>query len=144
MFGQSLGQGLGVGQIDFVEGRPAIDGLAVSAVEIIDHHDAVPGLDQLFHGVRADIARPAGDHDVHEFSFVSVQCTISSGGGVPCQPLADTGTGPCLRPRRREADTRQLAEKWTSPCRAVNGLPKTGIARTSQYAILRRNPGISP
>ena len=46
--------------------RPAGDGPAVAAVEIIDDEDTVAGLDQLFDGVGADIARPARDHDVHE------------------------------------------------------------------------------
>ena len=37
----------------------------MAAVEIIDGHDAVSGVEQLFDGVRADIAGPAGDQDVH-------------------------------------------------------------------------------
>ena len=45
----------------------------MSAKEIIDGHDAVSGVEQLFDGVGADIARPAGNQNIHRFFFREVQ-----------------------------------------------------------------------
>jgi len=42
---------LGVGQIKLTEGRTAVDRLAVSPIEVIDHHNAASRVEQLFHGM---------------------------------------------------------------------------------------------
>ena len=47
-----------------------MDRLAVAAKEVIDRHDAMSGLEQHFHGVRADIARPPGNHHIHVFQLL--------------------------------------------------------------------------
>jgi hypothetical protein len=43
-----------------------VDGLAVAAIEIIDRHDKMSGFQQQFHRMRADVARPPGDHNIHD------------------------------------------------------------------------------
>ena len=33
--------------------------------EVIEHHDIVPGVEQLFHADRADVAGTSGDENLH-------------------------------------------------------------------------------
>ncbi len=73
---QDVGQGVGLGQVDFVEARPAVDGLPMSAEEVIDGHGAAAALDQQLYGVRADVSGPAGNQDVHGFSLFNCCFTI--------------------------------------------------------------------
>jgi len=64
---EHAGQARGIAQRDLVEGGAGVDRLTMAAHEVIDRRDLMPGLDQLFDGVRADVARPAHDEGVHGF-----------------------------------------------------------------------------
>ena len=63
--GEKLGQLPGFRQIGLVKSDLGVDRLAVAAKEVIDRHDAMSGLEQHFHRVRADVTRPSGNHHIH-------------------------------------------------------------------------------
>ena len=63
--GHGLADGRGRVEIADDERGAGIDGEAVALGEIVEHRDAVAAVEELFDADAADVARAAGDENIH-------------------------------------------------------------------------------
>jgi len=56
----------GVRQVALDERRLRVDGRAMPLVQVVQHDDRLAGANQLLDHDAANVARPAGDQDLHE------------------------------------------------------------------------------
>ena len=90
--GEQLGQLPGFRQIGLVKSNLGMDRLPVAAKEVIDRHDAMSGLEQHFHRVRADVTRaPATITFISSISSPLQKKFISQYIQVCCQPVTTFG-----------------------------------------------------
>ena len=111
----------------------------MAATEVIDHDHAVAGLDQLFDGVRTDIAGPAGDHDVHAVRLRvpvhDLQRVLRAGSWPICRTGPASGSVARARPA---GGTYFVSGKVNSPVPLPKGR-KRYISR--DYRVVCNPPG---